>query len=88
MPMPFLESFYGVILRGNARLGGLIHFSHSDFKDLTNVHDGGFFFLCSSANLLHLEETSSWVTLMGPWESNGQLLTHLIPCKSEPGHLA
>lgn len=44
MPMPFLESFYGVILRGNARLGGLIHFSHSDFKDLTNVHDGGFFF--------------------------------------------
>lgn len=59
-------------------------------KTSQNVHDGGFFFFsfCSSTNLLHWEETSSWVTLMGPRESNGQLLTHLIPCKSEPGHLA
>lgn len=45
MPIPFLESSYGVILRGNARLGELTHFSHSNFKDLTNVHDGGFFLL-------------------------------------------
>lgn len=63
---------YGVIVTGNARLGGLTHVLHSNFKDLINVHDGGFFFFPLSV----LQQTLSiWKTSLAgwPWWDHGSL---------------
>lgn len=76
--MPFLESSFGVLLRGNAGLGGLTHSLLSNFKDLMNVHGNGLVFLFLLLTIpFNLGEIPSGVTLPGPRES--KISYSLIP---------
>lgn len=82
--MPFLKSSFGVVLRGNARSGGLlIRFLLPNTKDLMSVHYSRFVFsFCSSTPASHMGETPvGWFC----WDLGSlrisQLLPHSIPCK-------